>query len=262
VVTALEFRLYPIATAYAGFLAWDWSRAEAVLRRYADWAPGQPDEVTTAFRILQLPPIPELPEAVRGRQIAIIDGAILADDAIAERILAPLRELSPEIDTFRRVPASSLIRLHLDPEGPTPGVGDGAILGWLAPAGVDALLSVAGPDSGTPLLIAAELRQLGGALGRNHPGAGALPRLHGQYVLFALGVPMSPEDLAVQTAHTRRVRETMAPFANGKQYLNLTENPIDMSTGFDERSWARLRQIRAQVDLTDLFVSNHRVPVD
>ena len=215
--------------------------------------------MTTAFRILQLPPLPQLPEAVRGRQIAIIDGAVLADDAVAERILAPLRELSPEIDTFSRVPASSLVRLHLAPEGPTPGVGDSAMLGYLPDAGIDALLSVAGPDSGSPLLIAAELRQLGGALGRAHPGAGPLPRLHGQYVLFALGVPMSPEDVVVQTEHLGRVRSAMAPFANGRQYLNLAETPIDMSTGFDELSWRRLREIRAQVDPTELFVANHRV---
>jgi hypothetical protein len=35
--------------------------------------------------------------------------------SMAERILAPLRELRPEIDTFGRTPASSLVGLHMDP---------------------------------------------------------------------------------------------------------------------------------------------------
>ena len=33
VVTALEFRLYPIETAYAGMLVWDRDQAERVLNR-------------------------------------------------------------------------------------------------------------------------------------------------------------------------------------------------------------------------------------
>ena len=39
VVTALEFALYPIESAYAGMLIWDRTDAEKVLRRWADWAP-------------------------------------------------------------------------------------------------------------------------------------------------------------------------------------------------------------------------------
>jgi FAD/FMN-containing dehydrogenase len=122
VVTSLEFRLYPIESAYGGMLAWDWSQAERVLTAWADWSVDAPDEVTTSFRILQLPPIPEIPEPIRGRNLVMIDGAVLADDERAEEILAPLRALEPEIDMFGRMPAPALVRIHGDPEGPTPAV--------------------------------------------------------------------------------------------------------------------------------------------
>ena len=56
----------------------------------------------------------------------MIDGAVLAGDAPAGRILAPLRQLAPEIDTFARVPAVSLTRLNMDPESPVPSIGWGA----------------------------------------------------------------------------------------------------------------------------------------
>jgi FAD/FMN-containing dehydrogenase len=125
VVTALEFDLYPIQTAYAGMLAWDWKHAERVLARWAPWAAEAPD-------------------------------AVLGDDDEAERILAPLRQLAPELDTFARVPAPSLVRLHMDPEGPTPVVSRSALLGDLPDAAFDALLGTAGPDSGSSLLVAAE----------------------------------------------------------------------------------------------------------
>src|SRR5918996_3612464 len=42
VVTALEFELYPVQHAYAGWLAWDWRAAEPVLKRWSQWAADAP----------------------------------------------------------------------------------------------------------------------------------------------------------------------------------------------------------------------------
>ena len=67
VVTAMEFRLFDIDTAYAGMLLWDQEHAEKVLRAWAEWTVDAPDCVTTSFRMLNLPPMPELPEFLRGR---------------------------------------------------------------------------------------------------------------------------------------------------------------------------------------------------
>jgi FAD/FMN-containing dehydrogenase len=36
VVTAIEFRLFPAAEAYAGWLAWDWQHAHPVLDAWAE----------------------------------------------------------------------------------------------------------------------------------------------------------------------------------------------------------------------------------
>ncbi|HET6664320.1 MAG TPA: FAD-binding oxidoreductase, partial [Acidimicrobiales bacterium] len=182
-VTALEFTLYPIADVYAGMLVWDRAQADAVVREWARWSASAPDEVTTSLRVMSFPPMPELPEFVRGRQLVIIDGAVLADDPTAESLLEPLRTLAPEMDTFARVPAASLSRLHMDPEGPTPAVSGSVLLDGLPEEAVDAFLAEVGPGS-TSTLLAAELRQLGGALGRPHHGAGALPRLDAAYAGF------------------------------------------------------------------------------
>lgn len=66
VVTALEFSLFDIASAYAGLMVFDISRAAEVLPRWAAWSIEAPDEVTTSFRVLHLPPLPELPPFLRG----------------------------------------------------------------------------------------------------------------------------------------------------------------------------------------------------
>ncbi len=259
VVTAIEFTLYPVDTAYAGMLVWDWEHAHAVLTRWTEWAETAPDSVTTSWRLLQLPPIPEIPEPVRGRNLVVIDGAVLAPDDQAEQILAPLRALSPEMDTFARVPAGSLVRLHMDPEGPTPAVSASAVLADLDAAGVAALVAAAGPGSGSQLMIA-ELRQLGGAVTRALPGSGVLSHVEGSYVLFALAMAPSPEMAAAGSAAAERLVGLMAPWATGGQYLNFAETPVDPRSGFPADAWDRLRAVRSQRDPEGLFQANHEVP--
>src|SRR4051794_9228781 len=149
IVTALEFRLYEITEVYAGFMVWDWSEAARVLPVYAKWAVTAPDHVTTSFRIMQLPPLPEIPEPIRGRSIVIIDGAVQGDPAAIE----PLRALAPEIDTFAPMPAPALVRLHQDPEEPMPYKADTALVESFPEEAVEALLQMAGPKSGSPLTI-------------------------------------------------------------------------------------------------------------
>ena len=92
IVTALEFSIFPFQDAYAGMLVWDRTETERVLRRWVQWAGDAPDEVTTSFRVLNLPPLPDIPEAFRGRQLVIIDGAVLASDERSVEILAALRD--------------------------------------------------------------------------------------------------------------------------------------------------------------------------
>jgi FAD/FMN-containing dehydrogenase len=251
--------MYEIETAYAGLMIWDSSDAERVVRTWSQWAPDAPDEVTTSVRVMNLPPLPELPELIRGRSIVVVDGAVLASDERAGEILAELRGLAPETDTFARVPAASLVRLHMDPEGNTPAVSDSAVLGDFPDAAVDAFLEAAGPGSGTSLLMA-ELRQLGGALGRPHEGGGALSHLEGTFAAFGCAIAATPEMAAQGSADAHRFVEALAPYSNGRSYLNFAENAVDAKSAYDEDRWAQLKGIRCAVDEHGIFLANHAIP--
>ena len=84
--------------------------------------------------------------------------------------------------------------------------------------------------------MAAELRQLGGALGRPHPGAGALPALDGQFVLFGVAIAATPEMGAAGQVDADALVAAMSPWANGRQYLNFLEEPSTRGPGYDEAS--------------------------
>ncbi len=173
-VTALEFELYPAAELYAGMFAWPWDRTADVLHTWRDWVPSLPDELTTWARILQVPPLPDIPEPVRGRQLVVVEAAYLGAEEPGCELLRPLRDLGPELDTFAPVPPAVLSQLHMDPEDPVPFTGSGQLLDELPPAAIDAIVEAAGPGSGSPLL-SLELRQLGGALRDTPPNRARSP---------------------------------------------------------------------------------------
>ncbi len=258
VVTALEIRMLPMADVYAGLMLWDAAHAPEVCRAWAAWTHGLAEEVTTSLRLLSLPPLPELPEFIRGRQLVVIDGAVLADDQRAAELLAPLRALAPELDTFTRIPVTAVTRIHLDPEGPTPGVSDHLLLDDFDTATAEALLDAAGPDSGTTLL-SAEIRHLGGALGRPDPAGGALSQLPGTYAGFFVAIAATPE-LGIQgLADARRAVAALEPWSSGRRFLNFAEEAVDPASAFDADTLARLRKVRAQLDPGGTFAANHDI---
>ena len=55
VVTALEFRLYPVDRVYAGALFWPVERASDVLHAWRRWSAGPPDTVTSMGPVAGLP---------------------------------------------------------------------------------------------------------------------------------------------------------------------------------------------------------------
>src|SRR5260370_769138 len=77
VVTALEMRLYPVRELYAGALFFPIQRAAEVLHAWRAWTGTVPDEITSLGRILRLPPLPEVPEPLRGRAFAVAQAAYL-----------------------------------------------------------------------------------------------------------------------------------------------------------------------------------------
>jgi FAD/FMN-containing dehydrogenase len=258
VVTAMEFRLYPVSALYGGWLIWPWERSHDVISRWVEWTHTAPDEVTSMARIMQLPPIPDVPEMLRGRQIVVVSAAYLGSRDDGDWLLGPLRELSPEIDTFAEMEPIGLSYLHGDPESPVPAISDQTIVDELPSAAVDTFVAKAGPDARTALLLA-ELRHMGGAFARSGEDHGALDRIDGDYVSFAVGMPISPEVGAAVERDSRELMAAMSEFGSGRAYSNFAERAVDASSFYPEETYRRLRAIRSRVDPDGLLRANHEI---
>ncbi len=258
VVVAIELRLLPMADVFAGMLLWDRERAPEVVRAWAEWTRDLPESVTTSMRVMSFPPLPELPPFLSGRQLVVIDGAVLESDERAAELLAPLRALAPEMDTFERIPLPALTAMHMDPPGPSPAVSGAAVLSEVTDATIEALLAEVGPGTSSSLLFA-ELRHLGGAAGRPAADAGALSHLTGAYAMFCVAIAPDPAAQAAGLADADKVVAAVQPWTTGTEILNFSETRCDTSSAFTAQAWERLRRIRSEVDPRGVFLAGHSV---
>jgi FAD/FMN-containing dehydrogenase len=201
---------------------------------------------------------PDLFWALRGGSFTVVFGAFLGSEGEGRALLRPVRDLGPAMDTFAVVPPAVLGDMAMDPPDPLPFVSATALLSDLPSAGVDDLVAAAGPGSGSPLAMV-ELRQLGGALARRSPGAGARATLPGTLAMFALGVAEDEAAAATARTYLDAVERAVLPYRSG-DYPNFVEEPTDASAFFDADTLARLRQMKALYDPTDLFKGNHHIP--
>jgi FAD/FMN-containing dehydrogenase len=256
IVTAIEMRLFDVPSVYAGQMVWELGDYERVLRAWNDWAPTAPDEISTSVRAMRFPPIPHVPEHLRGRQLVILDGGILADDARAAEILAPFRALGPQVDTWGRKAPRDIVRMHGDPEGPTPAVGCGRRVDRLAEEDLVAFVAAVGPQAQTTVLIA-ELRQLGGTLAREPEVVGAVATMRGDYAAYFVTMAPTPEAAEHGRAATGLMLASLDHADSGGAYLNLAERPVDLSTAVSPAAWERLLEIRRRVDPGRRLLANH-----
>lgn len=262
VVTALRVNLAPVADVYAGALLFPAEVGAEGVRAYREWAAGASDDVTSVVRFLRPPDVPDVPEFLRGKALLTIDGACIGDQAKGEAAFAPLREIGePILDTLGQVPAPALCKIHMDPEHPVPGLGHHRVLRELSDEAIDAYVGVAGADSGSPLLLT-EIRQLGGALGRPDPDGGALSHLDADWVMFGVGMVMSPQMGEAVEAGLDRMQEAMEPWTADGGYFNFADRPCDTDAILPPDVCARLAGIKRKWDPDGRLIGNHAVSLD
>ena len=259
IVTALHLQLLPIADLYAGIMIFAAELGADAIRAYRDWTETAPEEITSIVRFLRPPPLPDVPEPLRDRPLITIDAAYAGDRAQGEATIAALREIGePIIDTFAQVPADALSKIHMDPEQPVPGLGHHALLSELPDEAIDAFVGAVGPDAGSPLLLA-ELRHLGGALGRVGENPGALSKLDADFAMFAIGLPMTPALGQAIDGYLDHLDETMAPWRADGGYLNFAERACEIDAILPADTHARLLDVKRRWDPEGIIGANHEL---
>jgi FAD/FMN-containing dehydrogenase len=258
IVTALEFELLPIARLFGGALFFPVERAAEVMHAWHDFTATAPEEVTSLARIMNFPPLPEIPEPMRGNSFVIVEAVALLGESEATEVLAPLRQLDgAAMDTFALQPPAAIVGLHMDPPEPAPYASSGMLLGDLPGEAIDAFVAAVGPGSGSHL-ISAEIRHNGGAMGRGAAEHGAMDSLPGSFLLFGVGIVPEPAAKPPTLAWLGAMSDAMSPWDAGR-YLNFSDEAEDIAVAFPPQTVERLRAAKATYDPDNLFHANHPV---
>jgi berberine-like enzyme len=207
--------------------------------------------------VLHFPPDPALPDELRGQSYTVVWGVHIGSEDEGSRLMAPIRELGPLMDTFAMVPPAELGDLAMDPRAPLPFRSSHDLLDGVTPEGIDALVDVI-QDAG-PNLTLVQIRHLGGALGRKTETAGARATLPGDICLFSLGVAMDERGEREVHKSLAAIQLATKRFKTG-YYPNFVEEPADASAFYEPATWQRLREIKSLYDPSDLFKANHPIP--
>jgi FAD/FMN-containing dehydrogenase len=261
IVTAMTIGLVPVARLYGGGIFFPGAAAGEVLHAYREWAATLQEETTTSIALLRLPPLPELPEPLRGQFVVHLRVAHLGDAASGEALLAPMRAVAPAIiDAVGEMPYTSVDAIHSDPVDPMPYWERAVALADLPAEAVDRLLELVGPQTQVPLAIV-EIRQLGGALSRPAAVPNAVPARDARWSLLVIA-PLVPElaDVAPQVGGA--VLDALA------QYRTATGPNLNFAGAADPRtllaSWSpadrnRLLAIKQAYDPQNLFSARQSI---
>ncbi len=262
IITEMTVDLVPIDRFYGGGIYYPGEHAAAVVRAFREWATTLDEKANASFALLRLPPIPDVPEPLRGKFVVHVRLAYVGSAADGERIVEPMRKVAPAIvDTLAEMPYTAADTIFNDPDHPIPAHERSLLLRDLDDAAVDHLLAVAGPDADLPVLMI-DVRQLGGALGRSPAVPNAVGSRDAGYALIAIGALMPPIADAVPAA-VDGLMASFEPFSTGRSMVNLHGRPGDAADR--ARPWApevytRLCALKTAYDPTRMFRFGHAVP--
>ncbi|MDN0193443.1 FAD-binding oxidoreductase [Streptomyces sp. S.PNR 29] len=263
VVTSLVTDLLPLPRLLGGGIYCPGEHAEALLRAWVDWTRTVPDEMCSAFTILRLPPIPQIPEPLRGGFWARVALAWPGDPAEGEALIAPLRTVAPvAVDTVEEMDHAALDRIHIEPQDPLPARESSLLLRDLPPEALSTLLDQAGPTAADCPLLMVEVRHMGGALARPSAVEDAICARDALYIMETVGVLATPPAAEAIEQATAALHTTMAPWSTGRTMVNIHGTPGDESDR--ARAWTpevyeRLRHDKATYDPRNLLRHGHTV---
>lgn len=261
VVTAMQVRLYPVITVYAGSVVYPFHDAKAVFRFYREWIQYLPAEWTTSISIMHLPPIPELPPFLRGQSVVMVTGCYAGDIREGQMMVQPLLDWKqPIISTFHPMPFSESDTISNDPLHPVAGRSSGAWLTDLSDETVDTLLKFTQP----PALLKTEIRYAGGAIARVDDGTTAYSHRSETLLMQSVGMTPTPDAVKQYEAHMAAFKRALQPHLSGTVYMNFLEGEearAETARAFDAQKFQRLSKLKAKYDPDNLFRFGFDIPV-
>lgn len=245
-VTAVEFDLHPAPALFGGRMIWPGHRTREVFEAFREITAEAPDELAVWFNRFQFPQAPPM---------VGLDVAFLGEEGDARTLLAKLDTIDDVIaDKRGPVAVADLGSIADEPTDPSAGRSRAELLTGLDDQAAKVLLD-------TPLepVLALQLRHLGGALAAARPDAGPSGPVTEPYLLYLLGLAVTPELSAAVGERQERFAAELGGLVSGRKPYTMLGRGERAAAAFTESDLARLREVKRVRDPRGVLRANFPV---
>jgi len=261
IVTNFEFRMHPVGpNVLSGLIVFPIEDARAVLGKYRELAPRFSEDLNVWVVIRKAPPLPFLPAAVHGKEIAALAVFYSGDPEAGRNEIEPVRAFGKPYGEHIGVQPYTAWQRAFDPLL-TPGARNY----WkshnfteLAGEAIDTLIAYAGklPSPQTEIFIGL----LGGYASRVPFDATAYANRDARFVLNVHARWEHPQEDERCIAWARDFFAKSAPYASGSVYVNfLTEDESDRVQAAYGPNYRRLGEVKKKFDPDNFFRQNQNI---
>ncbi|HET6929076.1 MAG TPA: FAD-binding oxidoreductase [Candidatus Acidoferrum sp.] len=249
VVTALEYRLHPVADVLAGSLIYAPARIPELLEALAQFVAAEPDEMDA---LAQLFPSEQGPKCK-------IDICSCGDPRIANDLLKPLRALTPQQDTVKVMPYLEAQAGGGFLQTPVAHYQTNQFLPQLSSPAIAAIATALHDAPQRAKLIVVPLR---GAISRVPSGDTAFALRQPGYEVDIVGLWTDPADKSTAVRWVNTLRDQLQPFAHGVYLNQLGETSDQLVRSGYGANYLRLTDLKKKFDPTNVFRLNQNIKVE
>jgi FAD/FMN-containing dehydrogenase len=260
VVTSFLFKLHPISTVYGGPMMWPFEQAEAVMKYWRDFILQAPEEINGWFVFVTVPPVPLFPEQFHLQKMCAIVWSYSGALDKADEVFQPIRaDFPPAMDFTGPIPWPALQSLFdaLTPPG----------LQWywktdffteLSDQAIELHLKH-GAQLPT-ILSTIHLYPINGAVHRVGTSETAFSFREANFAEVILGIDPDPANNERMIRWARDYWMALHLYSAGGGYINMMmDEGADSVQAAYRDNFARLAQIKAKYDPSNLFHVNHNI---
>jgi hypothetical protein len=233
-----------------------------VLRFYREFSASAPEELCSMAVFRTAPPVPFIPEELRGKPVLAIIPTYVGNPEDGERVLQPLREFgAPLFDGVSLKPYTAHQK-SLDPGQPR-----GHRYYWkseyvynISDDAIETLIAYAAHMTSPSSRLA--LFHLGGAIRRLDEQAMAVSHRDAEYVLAINNGWADAQDDDKEIQWTRDLWTAIRPFSTGGVYVNFLsadEGQDRVRAAYGAEKYDRLVELKNRYDPTNLFRLNQNI---
>ena len=263
ILTTLEIQLFPVTQVYGGNLYYPVQLAREVFTRYRAWVKSVPEDMTSAFVIMNYPDLPAMPDFLRGKSFAMLRGCFAGPIEEGEALLEPWRKWqTPAIDDFKSLPFFQVAAISNDPVEPVPSSSTGVWLSSLSDQVINVLVQYAPAGQGSPITVT-EVRHAGGAISNVDPQATAYGNRDAEFSLQMIGVTATPEMAANLKSYTGQVKNALVGSLTGGVYPNFLDGEEAVQRireGYSPEAFQHLMELKAKYDPDNLLRYSFQIP--